>query len=233
MAAAVEKSHLVIPFFLLAFFAGIISVGLMYNDFGTSLAGYQDYPTVKYTEWVSYLVAAGPMVGQILFIYIWAVSPSTNKMALIVAAICHLADVYFDVFFKVGGGSFFWKGLFRWESGQLWMQLLYAFADSEIIFQLMSEIFFVAGATLIPKLAPPFVRTVGKDLGAFIREMKMAIGEFRSAFHGSINSHQYENDDLPQDFTPLGIRRPEPTYNALSNNGNMPRGTKWQGARSK
>ena len=77
----------------------VISLGLFYEDFTTSLEGYKLWPTRKANLWVIVLVAALPQLGQIGTAY--AFLGYRRIPAIFFAMLGFMAwDVFMDIYYK-------------------------------------------------------------------------------------------------------------------------------------
>ena len=108
-----------------------ISIVLIWEDFTTSLFGYQQVPTKKVNEYLPYLVAALPQLVQIGLAYL--AIERKNPYYLLVAFVFFLIDVGTDVYYKSYGGQSNWL-------------VMIAFLESMSLYTLGSEILFVFSA---------------------------------------------------------------------------------------
>lgn len=149
VADSLKNSPWVIPITLV--FAGlfIISVVLMWEDYSTSLLGYQALPTRKANEWVEYFVAAIPQLGQVALVYIFA-DNTKKKWALLGGFIMWLVDSSLDIFYKANG-----------MPPMVWLM---AFFETTAIYSFGSEIMFTLSLGMLFQLAPHFARQFGDAL---------------------------------------------------------------------
>lgn len=84
----------------LAIFVAVffISIGLFVEDFTTSLMGYELWPTRKANDWVLWLVAFLPQIGQVAFAYAW-IDTRDPKYAVFMF-LTFFWDISTDVYFK-------------------------------------------------------------------------------------------------------------------------------------
>jgi hypothetical protein len=76
----------------------LISVGLFYEDFTTSLRGYELWPTAKANAWVVFLVALLPQFGQLGMSYAFM---DRKIDALFIFLLLFMGwDIFMDVYFK-------------------------------------------------------------------------------------------------------------------------------------
>jgi len=146
-AQAVRKSSAVILVYLVFVAMLIISIGIGIEDYTTSLRGYAALPTAKANDWVIPLVALIPQVGQIGFGYVFMAN-TTKRWGLLIALLLHAVDVTTDVMFKRGAGGA--------------AVTLLAFAESEIIYTLGSEVMMITAIGMLMELLPDVLREVGE-----------------------------------------------------------------------
>jgi hypothetical protein len=142
----VRSSPFVIPMFIVFVVMFAISIGVNIEDYTTSRLGYIEIPTRKANDWVIWLVAAIPQIGQIGFAYIFA-SDTNKRWSALIAASLHFVDVVTDVAYKAVPYSA--------------VTVIASVIESELIYTLGSEIMLVASFGMIIALAPDFMRQFG------------------------------------------------------------------------
>lgn len=140
-------SPLVIPLFLVFLAMFVISIGTSIEDYTTSRLGYMALPTRKANDYVIWLVAAIPQIGQIGFSYAWGREWKTNRkmaaVSLLVAMGLFMVDVGTDMVYKASG-----QGL------EVWVM---AFLESALLFTLGSEVMLTVSFGMIVSMGPEFV----------------------------------------------------------------------------
>lgn len=133
-----KKSSFLVPIFLVTLALFICSIFLLYEDWHTSLWGYERLSTQPGFPFTGYIVASLPLLVQILAGY-FAIAlgfdgrKDTNKLAMyafFILAAAFLVDVYTDVIYRVGEQQ---EVPVTWVEGVL---------QSIIIFTLGSEMAF-------------------------------------------------------------------------------------------
>ena len=156
------NSPRIIGIFLAAMIMLVIAGGIFIEDYTTSLEGYKLYPTRKYHDWVVYLVALLPQVGQIVFAYAF-LTDTDRWLSLVIAIALHVADVYTDVTYKMVGGN--WLGT--------WL-------ESELVYTLGSEIALGTALGIVLTIYPDVVQQVKRlRFGGRRREMSRNQGRMR------------------------------------------------------
>lgn len=213
-ASLIANSPIVIPVYLSLVVMFVISIGAMYNDYWTSVSGYLALPLRRYTDWIAGLVGFAPMVGQIVFFYLFAEDTQKNWWAIWLVAAFHVADAGTDIWFKLDG-----------EFTNPAMVVI-AILETEIVYQLMSELFFTFSLAMIPRLARNFIQqTAESTIGILVsvRQFSQDAGEIINTERERARPGQQGNrprdgiqdsfyyDPAPKVSQPFQ-RRPEPAY---------------------
>lgn len=148
-ADAIQKSPVVIPITLVFLALLIISVMIMFEDYSTSLAGYQALPTRKANEWIEYFVAAIPQLAQVALVYIF-IDNTTKKWAILGGFGAWLLDSGLDIYYKAH------------DLG--WAVFATAVLETTIIYTLGSEIMFTISLAMLLQLLPAFTKQLGEIL---------------------------------------------------------------------
>ena len=142
----IKKSPMVIPLFLVFVVMFIVAIGVNIEDYSTSRLGYMEIPTRKANDWVIWLVALIPQVGQIGFSYLFA-ADTNKRWAAITAFSLHFVDVATDMVYKA----------FPYTP----ISVISAFIESEVIYTLGSEIMLVTSFGMVVALFPDFICELG------------------------------------------------------------------------
>lgn len=175
VAEAIQKSAAVIPITLVFLALLIISIVVMYEDYSTSLAGYQALPTRKVNEWIEYFVAAIPQLSQVALVYIF-VDNTTKKWAIFGGVAAWLVDSAVDIYYK------------SYNMG--WTVFGIAVLETTIIYTWGSEILFTLSAGMLLQLLPSFSRQVSSILAGIT-------GGGTNGFIRLLNSLGVINSDKP------------------------------------
>lgn len=146
----VKNSGLVIPVTLVFALMFLVACALMYEDYSTSLLGYEALPTHKANEWVIPLVALLPQLGQVGFAYVF-VTDTNKKWAAAIMIVLWNIDVLTDVYYKAYGLNWFWTGA--------------ATIETITIYSIGSEIMLATSIAMLVGLLPAFFKqldTYGK-----------------------------------------------------------------------
>jgi len=139
----IKNSPTIIVIWLVLVAALVISIGIAYEDYSTSLLGYQAIPTQKVNPWIVPLVALMPQVIQIVLFFNFL--SDTSKIGnLIIAVVVHFIDVGLDVYYKSAGVSGIELTAIAW-------------IESELIYTLGSEILLVMSFGMVFELFPDFI----------------------------------------------------------------------------
>lgn len=140
LSRGVINSPFIIPVFASFVALFVISLVLGYEDYVTSLMGYEMLPTRKSTAAIVWAVAALPQIGQIAFGYYFGATK--YYIAAFVFAILFAIDVGTDMYFKASGGA--------------WYVWVIAFVESVGLFTIGSEFSFVISIGMMIELWPAF-----------------------------------------------------------------------------
>lgn len=151
---------LVIWIVFLALF--VVSLGLLFEAYTTSLLGYEMIRTRKANEWVVPLVAALPILGQIALSYVY-LNDTAKRWAGGLAFILHLVDMYTDVLYKVSGN--FSDGGF----------VITAIIESEVLFTLGGIMLVTFAAGVLLEITPLALTHMG-GFGEMIEAALAALG---------------------------------------------------------
>lgn len=146
-ARNIERSPFIIVITLVFFVLFIISLGLSYESFTTTMRGYQMLPTSKINPWIIPLVALLPQVGQVAFTYVFAMD-TRKRWGIFIAFFLHLFDMITDVYFKAAGHDF-------------WVYLL-AFFESELLFTLGAVLGLTFSLGMLIELLPHAIEQLGR-----------------------------------------------------------------------
>jgi hypothetical protein len=156
-AQQIIKTPFVIVITLAFFLLFIISLGLSYESFMTTMRGYQMLPTAKINSWIIPLVALLPQVGQVAFTYVFAVD-TRKRWGIFIAFILHLFDMLTDVYFKAHGQD-------------AWVYIL-AFFESEILFTLGAVLGLTFSLGMLIELLPHAI----EQLSRFFHSISGSLG---------------------------------------------------------
>lgn len=148
----VKNSPTVIILFLVALAGVIVSLSLSYEDYISSYMGYISLPTRKANEWIFWVAALVPQLGQIIFGYSFLHERKPWKMTIV--TFLHFADVGTDVYFKAHG-----MNITTW---------LIALGESEILFTLGSEVLLITAFSMAIDTFPSFVSQGSKVINMLI-----------------------------------------------------------------
>lgn len=151
-----RNSPFIVPIYLALLIGFIISIGIIIEDYSTSLLGYSMIPTQRANEWIVPLVAALPQVAQVIFLYVF-LRDTSSYIYLIVAVLIHLVDAGTDIYFKSYGGT---------------QHIAVAIVETEIIYTLGSEVLFTMTLGLLLE-----------SVGDFVTQLKAARKRLGSAVH--------------------------------------------------
>lgn len=157
----VRQTKFVIPVTLVVMLGVVIGVFAFYEDYQSSLHGYNLLPTRKSGQEVVQVIAMLPQVGQIIFFYMFGISieilPSgkrrVNYIYFFIAFFLLLFDLGTDVYFKASGMSFV-----------VW---IIALVESITIFTIGSEMLLTASLGLFLELAPESLKQLGQIFASF------------------------------------------------------------------
>ncbi len=155
VAAKLKHSMFVIPITLVVLVGIVIGGFAFYEDYQSSLHGYNLLPTRKSGQEVVAVIALLPQVGQIIFFYAFGVSIEVingrrkmNYLYFAVAFFLLLFDLGTDMYFKASGMPF-------------WVWVI-AFVESITIFTIGSEMLLTASVGLFFELAPEALKQLGR-----------------------------------------------------------------------
>jgi hypothetical protein len=184
-ADAVRGHPLILPVYVTFLALLAIGLGCSWEDYGTSFRGYEQFPTLKATRYVVYLVALLPQVGQIAFGFFygyreWADDGSrrfsrgwarffARHWPLLVCISLFLVDSGTDVYYKING-----------DLSLLWL----AIGETIVVYTLGSEVCVVVGAGMTIELFPDAVAAL-KSVG----------DRFSEAIHGDDDDDDDDDDD--------------------------------------
>ncbi len=146
-AENIKRSPFVIVITLVFFLLFVISLGLSYESYMTTMRGYQMLPTAKINPWIIPLVALLPQVGQVAFTYVFAVD-TRKRWGIFIAFFLHLFDMLTDVYFKAHGQA-------------LWVYIL-AFFESELLFTLGAVLGLTFSLGMLIELLPHAVEQTSR-----------------------------------------------------------------------
>lgn len=163
-ASKLKESKFVIPITLAVMVGIVIGAFAFYEDYQSSLHGYDLLPTRKSGQEIVVVIALLPQVGQIIFFYMFGnsieVLPSgkrrINYIYFIIAFFLLLFDLGTDVYFKASGMS-----LVVW---------IIAFVESITIFTIGSEMLLTASLGVFFELAPESLKQLGHFFVNFISD---------------------------------------------------------------
>jgi len=164
VADKLRDSKFIIPITLAVMLGIIISAFAFYEDYQSSLHGYEMLPTRKSGEEVIQMIALLPQVGQIIFFYLFGNSVEVlpngrrriNYIYFIVASFLLFFDLGTDMYYKA--------------SGAFWPVWIIAFVESITVFTIGSEMLLTASLGLFFELAPEAIKQLGQFFGAFLGE---------------------------------------------------------------
>lgn len=156
----------------------LIGLILSYEDLMSSYVGIQSLESVfgvvaVSADWVRYVMALAPQIGQIVFISLWSLDTS-RRWALVAGVAWFLLDFISDVQFRSGGA--FLPGTGGIELGTT---TLVSAGMTVIYFTVGAEMFIVAGAAIAVSLFPDAVR----QAGILRASTKRAINESRQEWN--------------------------------------------------
>lgn len=149
-AERIKESEFVIPVFVVFLLLWIMSLGFVFEDYWTSLVGYEGLATKPGFWWTAYLVAALPSVGQIAAGYIglalgW--DDDNDKKYTVVSILIWLLlfsiDAFTDMSYRMSV-----------PNGATWQVVLTAVFQTVGIFTIGSELAFVVGFGMTVQLLP-------------------------------------------------------------------------------
>lgn len=124
----------------------VLSISLMYEDYVTSLAGYNLLPTAKVNkEWIPLVVAGLPQIGQIVLFFVYG-RDTGKSWAGLLAFLFFLVDISTDVWFK---------------SNQELYLFPIAIVESLFVFTLGSEVLFSISAGFVAEAFGEFMIAFG------------------------------------------------------------------------
>jgi hypothetical protein len=139
IGAKLRSQRSVVFLWLLFLTMAVIGVLLMYEDYGTNLAGYQMLPTRHLNDWIVYVVALIPQVGQLGFGYGYMHDTHQRWMGIL-ALVLHLVDVTTSTLYKTPD----------FTPGMLALTIL----ESEIIYAIGAHLMSIVGIGMVLELAP-------------------------------------------------------------------------------
>ena len=195
---------------VIAFFVGIV---MTWEDFVSSLAGLRLLQTVfgvqpVSSDWVIYVMAITPWVGQVVFFGLWSLDTS-RKWALAVSLGWFLLDFVSDVqhrsagqFLPIGGGV------------NLTSSVGISAVMTFIYFTVGAELFTTAAFALTTTLFSPAARAAGRMWAGGRAAVREAKGEMSRA-----SGHGQSQQRLPQQRPPQQQsqqrQRPAPPVNNM------------------
>ena len=155
-ASGLQQSKFVIPITLAVLLGVIIGCFAFYEDYQSSLHGYELLPTRKTGQEIVQVVALLPQVGQIIFFYMFGRTieylPSgrrrINYLYFTIAFLLLLFDLGTDMYFKASGMPLAVWGI--------------AFVESITIFSIGSEMLLTASSGIFLELAPEALKQLGQ-----------------------------------------------------------------------
>jgi len=162
VADKLRDSKFVIPVTLAVMLGVIIGAFAFYEDYQSSLHGYQLLPTRKSGQEVVQVIALLPQVGQIIFFYMFGNSIETtpsgkrriNYIYFTVAFFLLLFDLGTDIYFKASG-----MPLVVW---------VIAFVESITVFTIGSEMLLTVSLGLFFELAPEALKQLSHIFARFL-----------------------------------------------------------------
>jgi hypothetical protein len=191
-ADAVRGHPLILPVYCAFIALLIIGIGCSWEDYGTSFRGYDGLPTLKFTSYVTYLVALLPQVGQIAFGFFygyreWSDDGSrrfskgwtrffAKHWPLLVCMALFIADSGTDVYYKIDGDS----------------DLLFiAIFEAIIVYTLGSEVCLIVGSGMILELFPDAVAAL-KSVGDRVSDALHGEDEDEDAHRSYSRGRKYD-----------------------------------------
>jgi hypothetical protein len=164
VANKLKDSKFVIPITLAMMLGIVIGAFAFYEDYQSSLHGYELLPTRKSGQEVVQVIAMLPQVGQIIFFYMFGNSVVTlpsgrkkiNYIYFIVAFFLLLFDLGTDMWFKASGMTI-----------DVW---IIAFVESVTVFTIGSEMLLTASLGVFLELFPEALKQLGQFFAAFLGE---------------------------------------------------------------
>jgi hypothetical protein len=141
-AQKIENSAFVVPITLIYLVMFVVALAIAFEDYSTTLAGYQAIPTRKINEWVIPCVALLPQIGQIGFAYLF-VTDTGRGWAILIALALFFADAYTDVICKTRTDHLVLNDL-----------SVTAFVETVIIYTLGSEVMLTLSFGMLIRLLP-------------------------------------------------------------------------------
>lgn len=191
VAKEVRSSSLALFLFVIGFAAGVIGLVLSWEDFVSSYYGLISLQqafgiNAVSADWVLYVMAVAPWVGQVAFIGLWTLDMD-RKWALAVGIIWFLLDFVSDVQYR-SAGTFI-----PLESGDIQVNTVVVISAvmTFLYFTVGAELFVTASSALVVTLFPDAVR----EVAAIRARSKKAVGEARRTWK---NTDREEHDRRPQ-----------------------------------
>jgi hypothetical protein len=173
VAGKLRDTKFVIPVTLAVMVGVIIGLFAFYEDYQSSLHGYNLLPTRKTGDEVVQVIALLPQVGQIIFFYMFGTSIETtssgrrrvNYIYFTIAFFLLLFDLGTDVYFKASGMS---VGVY-----------VIAFVESITVFTIGSEMMLTASLGIFLELFPEALKQLGQIFARFLGDDEESQGARR------------------------------------------------------
>jgi hypothetical protein len=177
VANKLQDTKFVIPVTLAVMLGVVIGAFAFYEDYQSSLHGYNLLPTRKTGQEVVQVVALLPQVGQIIFFYMFGNSIETtpngkrriNYIYFTVAFFLLLFDLGTDVYFKASGMSL-----------AVWV---IALVESITVFTIGSEMLLTASLGLFFELFPEALKQLGHIFARFVGDEDEPVRQVRQGGH--------------------------------------------------
>lgn len=185
-AAMVRKSGMVIVIWLVSLAVAVIGGIYFIEDYQTSVLGYSMWPVKHYYDWIIWIGALTPQVGQVFFAYMGA-DDSKRWWAWLAVVLLFLVDTGADVIFK--------------HIPEVKWSMAAAIAETVIMYTLCSEIFLALGSGMMLELMPDVIQA--------IRTIKQRVASSRSGQKwGMLGSERQRDSRHPP---PTRSRHPSPS----------------------
>jgi len=186
-----ENSYWALLIFILAVFLFYISVNLFIEDYATSKAAYEMFPTRKVNDSIVGLAAFLPQLLPLFFGYLF-LADTDKRMYGILSVLIMGLDMFTDVYYKSYGLNTTWT--------------IVAMLESFFLYTVGSEILLVATIGTIAALFRPAITQFVRLMTASIDMVKEIAEELGGI--GKSDSHSYNNTTT----NPPGVQggRPNP-----------------------
>lgn len=161
-ARKLKDTKFVIPVALAVLLGIIIGGFAFYEDYQSSLHGYNLLPTRKSGQEVVQVIAMLPQIGQIIFFYMFGNSIETTPSGKRRVNYIYFTVAFFLLFFDLGTDMFFKA------SGMSLDVWFIAFVESITVFTIGSEMLLTASLGLAFELFPEALKQLGQMFGNFL-----------------------------------------------------------------